>query len=84
VGEIKTVHELWALVRTAIRKALEEIGVDQPVEPIRPPDPAMGHLGFPVFSLARTLRRPPDDIARDVAARLPKGGLFQAVVPFKG
>lgn len=84
MGEIKTVHELWALVRTAIRKALEEIGVDQPVEPIRPPDPAMGHLGFPVFSLARTLRRPPDDIARDVAARLPKGGLFQAVVPFKG
>ncbi len=35
-----------------------------------PPDPALGDIAFPCFALARELRRAPDGIAADLAARL--------------
>lgn len=35
-----------------------------------PPDEALGHYALPCFSLARSLRRPPTQIAVDLASRL--------------
>ncbi|MFO1535338.1 MAG: arginine--tRNA ligase [Thermoplasmatota archaeon] len=39
-----------------------------------PPDPAMGDLGLPCFSLAKALRKAPNAIALDVASAVPPEG----------
>jgi arginyl-tRNA synthetase len=39
-----------------------------------PPDPAMGDLGLPCFSLAKALRKAPNAIALDVAGAVPQEG----------
>jgi arginyl-tRNA synthetase len=39
-----------------------------------PPDPAMGDLGLPCFSLAKALRKAPSAIALDVASAVPQEG----------
>lgn len=45
------------------------------------PDPAMGDVGFPCFALARTLRKGPPQIARELAETIPVGGVIAEVVP---
>lgn len=39
-----------------------------------PPDPAMGDLGLPCFTLAKALRKAPNAIAADLAAKVPVAG----------
>ncbi|HUR61713.1 MAG TPA: arginine--tRNA ligase [Candidatus Thermoplasmatota archaeon] len=39
-----------------------------------PPDPAMGDLGLPCFSLAKALRKAPNAIALDIASAVPQEG----------
>jgi len=75
-----TVAGLQQHVRDRASQALKELGVEQPVELMRPPDPKMGDLGFPCFAYARLLRKAPTLIAQDVAARLKPDGVIQEVV----
>ena len=61
-----------ALRREVARACAEDLGaaLDSPVIEI-PPDPRFGDLAIPAaFELARRLRRPPRDIARDLAGAL--------------
>lgn len=44
-----------------------------------PPQPELGDLALPCFRFARTLRRNPNEIAKEVADALSKSGQFQAV-----
>lgn len=75
-----TVAGLQQHVRDRASQALRELGVEQPVELMRPPDPKMGDLGFPCFAYARLLRKAPTLIAQDVAARLKPDAVIQEVV----
>jgi arginyl-tRNA synthetase len=72
------VRNLKAELRRAVEQALALLGVEEAVEvPVQPTPPDRpGDYGTPVaFALARVLRRPPADLARELAARvsLPPG-----------
>ncbi|MDR1745077.1 MAG: arginine--tRNA ligase [Planctomycetota bacterium] len=47
---------------------------------VRPPKPEMGDVGFPCFTLAKTLKKAPPAIAAELASRieLPPDGVFTA------
>jgi len=45
----------------------------------QPPEPAMGHLAFACFTLAKTLRKAPPAIAADLAPRFGEHKLFSKV-----
>lgn len=67
-------RDLKTELRRAVEQALALLGVEEPVDvPVQPTPPDRpGDYGTPVaFVLARTLRRPPADIARDLASRVP-------------
>ncbi len=54
---------------------------------VKPPQPAMGDVGFPCFALAKTLKKAPPAIAAELAGKieLPGGGVFssaRAVGPY--
>lgn len=54
---------------------------------VKPPQPGMGDIGFPCFSLAKELRAAPPKIAADLVGKitLPEGGVFsgaKAVGPY--
>ncbi len=54
---------------------------------VRPPKPDMGDIGFPCFSLAKTLKKAPPAIAAELAGKIecPEGGVFteaRAVGPY--
>lgn len=52
---------------------------------VAPPDPTMGDVAFPCFTLAKQLRQAPPAIARDLAARLalqPPLAAVEAVGPY--
>ncbi|MEZ5977286.1 MAG: arginine--tRNA ligase [Planctomycetota bacterium] len=44
-----------------------------------PPDPSKGDLAFPVFTLAKALRKAPPAIAADLATKVATGGAIQRV-----
>lgn len=46
---------------------------------VRPPKPEMGDLGFPCFSLAKTLRKPPPTLAQELAENIEKGEPFEEI-----
>lgn len=68
-----------------IEKALpEEAGLSE--EQVReiievPQDSKMGDYAFPCFRLAKTLRRSPQDIAKDLAGNISGGEIFDKVEP---
>ncbi|MCD8138351.1 MAG: arginine--tRNA ligase [Planctomycetaceae bacterium] len=54
---------------------------------VKPPQPEMGDVGFPCFSLAKQLKKAPPAIAAEIAAKMefPAGGIFieaKAVGPY--
>jgi arginyl-tRNA synthetase len=68
-------RQIW---REVIRRAYEEES-GQVLEPEAvvvetPPRPELGDLGFPMFPYARTFRRPPAEIAGQLAARIAQQG----------
>jgi len=89
--------EPWKLrIADALNALLKEAGItadsispDQVIAEI-PPDPAMGDIGFPMFSYAKTLRKGPPQIAQMVCARFAaqdadgaeKDGTFEALGPY--
>ncbi len=65
-----------------ISAALASLGIETPafVEVETPRDASMGDYSTPVgMVLARTLKRPPRQIAQSIADAIPKGGLFKDV-----
>ncbi len=78
------VHDAWTEIRTRVERAQRDIGVTDPVEAVKAPSEDLGHLGFPAFSFARQLRRNPNEIAGDLAARIGTGGILKSVTTAKG
>lgn len=69
-------------VGMALREALEGLGVEAPasVEIEVPREEALGDLSTPVaMGLARSLKRPPREIAEEIAGGIPEGGIFEKV-----
>ncbi len=78
------IHDIWNELRTVIAEALAAVGINEPVEMVEPPNPEMGHLGFPVMSFAKTLRKAPQLIANEVASHIPIESLVRKVLPVGG
>lgn len=78
------VHEAWKEIRDEVLRSQRETGVTEPVEAVKAPNEELGHLGFPAFSLARQLRRNPNDIAAELAGRIRTGGILRSVTTAKG
>jgi arginyl-tRNA synthetase len=83
-------REPWKIrIAGALSALLTEAGAEG-VDPARiiaeaPPDPAMGDIGFPMFSYAKALRKGPPQIAQAVCAQLAKqAGLAEAGVTANG
>ncbi len=71
---VQDVRDLKTELRRAVEQAVALLGVEEPVEVVLQPTPPdrPGDYGTPVaFTLARALRRPPAEIARDLVARVP-------------
>ncbi|MCD7895318.1 MAG: arginine--tRNA ligase [Planctomycetaceae bacterium] len=49
---------------------------------VKPPKPEMGDVGFPCFSLAKSLKKAPPAIAADIAGKIefPEGGVFSGAL----
>lgn len=62
----------------ALSKALAELGVATEPALDRPPE-GMGDLAFPCFPLAKTMRKAPNVIAQELAARIVPGGMVERV-----
>jgi arginyl-tRNA synthetase len=78
-----------AILRDELIAAARAVGASDPIEPVveRPRDPAFGDWTTNLaMALARRLRRPPHDIARDVIAHmdLPRAGVREASVAGAG
>lgn len=67
----------------AVSDALRAIGADSPVILDKAPS-GMGDLAFPCFPLARKLKRSPDAIAKDIAARIEARDLIDKVEAMGG
>ncbi|MDR2718815.1 MAG: arginine--tRNA ligase [Treponema sp.] len=86
--KIRIADALNALLKEAGITA-DGIGPGQVIAEI-PPEPAMGDIGFPMFSYAKLLRKGPPQIAQMVCARLAaqaadgaeKNGTFEALGPY--
>jgi arginyl-tRNA synthetase len=65
-----------------LKEAVERLGVKEPpyIEIEVPKEESMGDLSTPVaMALARTLKRPPRDIAKDIAGGVSGEGIFERV-----
>jgi len=67
----------------AISKALKELKVEAPLVIDKAPA-GMGDLAFPCFPLAKQLKKSPDAIAKDIAAKLTPQGMIEKVEPKGG
>jgi len=66
-----------ALLAPALGMPIEEVRAGL----VKPPKPEMGDLGFACFPLAKAWKKAPPVIAKEVAAKLAPGPLFDAVRP---
>ena len=73
-------------VRALLEKALSEMGIADPrVHLERPRDPSHGDLATNVaMTLAPTLKKPPREVAKEIAARIPLGQSGVAAVEVAG
>jgi arginyl-tRNA synthetase len=73
-------------VRALLEKALSEMGIAEPrIHLERPRDPSHGDLATNVaMTLAPTLGRPPREVAKEIAARIPVGQSGVAAVEIAG
>lgn len=81
---VERIHDIWSELKGIVTDALAAIGIHDAVELIEPPNPEMGHLGFPVMAFAKTLRKSPQLIAQDVASHIPIEGLVRKALPVAG
>ncbi len=78
------IHELWQRLGEKVANAQRAVGIDAPVEAVRPPSEEFGHLAFPAFSFARQLRRSPQQIAEEIVAQMEGDELIDRVEALKG
>ncbi|MER3460555.1 MAG: arginine--tRNA ligase [candidate division GAL15 bacterium] len=81
------VRDLKAELRQAVEQALALLGIQEPVEVVvqRTPPDRPEDYGSPVaFTLARTLRRPPPEIAQQLAAHIRRPPGVVGVEPVGG
>jgi arginyl-tRNA synthetase len=70
--------ELWKIkIAAALNEIMRSAGINENIDSSViiaeiPPDPAMGDIGFPMFSFSKILRKGPPQIAQMVAEKLPK------------
>jgi len=69
--------------REAVSKALKELKSDAPIVLDKAPA-GMGDIAFPCFPLAKQLRKSPDAIAKEIAAKLTPYGMIEKVEPKGG
>ena len=77
-------------ITSAINEIAREAGIDYSASVAEitaeiPPDPAMGDIGFPMFSFAKILRKGPPEIAKKVEEKTRKtneGGTAKAMGPY--
>lgn len=74
-----TISGIHNHLRGLVTRALADIGVAAEVELAPPPNPDMGHLGFPCFAFAKTLRKAPPRIAEEVAAAIAPDELVERI-----
>ncbi len=68
-----------------LAKLLEDMDVEQIYGMLeQPPSPEMGDLAFPCFKLSRIFRKPPADIARELANKIPISRYIERVEPVSG
>ncbi|MBM3200702.1 arginine--tRNA ligase, partial [Candidatus Woesearchaeota archaeon] len=62
-------------IRRLVKQAtgLEEVSLEVP------PDPKMGDFAFPCYMLSKTLKKNPTEIAKELAAKIPLGGVVGEV-----
>jgi arginyl-tRNA synthetase len=61
------------IARLLKKEVKQEINIE------KPPNPEMGDYAFPCFNLAKILRKSPHEIAKELAAKLPKTKLISEV-----
>lgn len=81
-----TISSLRTHLNERISDAFARLGLADPppLDLVRPPDPAMGDLGFPCFPLAKRLRKAPVKIAEELAALLEPDALVARASAEKG
>lgn len=71
-----------ATVGKIIKGEISELSLDEVKAMVEVPgDEAMGDYAFPCFKLAKTLKKAPPLIAKDIAKALEKNPVFEKVVP---
>ena len=66
--------------KEAISKALKELKAEAPVILDKAPS-GMGDIAFPCFPLAKQLKKSPDAIAKDIAAKMTPHGMIEKIEP---
>lgn len=80
----RTIHVLWRGLNDKVATAQRALGVAKPVEPVETPSEELGHLGFPVFSLAKQLRRDPVEVAEEIARSIAPDELISKATALNG
>ncbi|PJA45085.1 arginine--tRNA ligase [Candidatus Uhrbacteria bacterium CG_4_9_14_3_um_filter_50_9] len=65
-------------VLTELKQAVKGLSPTQ-ADLATPPDPSMGDIAFPCFALAKQMKQAPDEIAREIAAKIGSKGFIERV-----
>ncbi|MCC6749188.1 MAG: arginine--tRNA ligase [Deltaproteobacteria bacterium] len=74
-----TVDGILTHLKARVAEALRQLGAEAPVELAPPPQPELGDFGFPCFALAKSLRKAPPLIAKELAALIAPDALVAEV-----
>ncbi|MFO7154498.1 MAG: arginine--tRNA ligase [Caldicoprobacter oshimai] len=73
------------IIAQAIHKQLPELSRDQIYDMLEyPPNPEMGDIALPCFKLSKTLRKPPVQIAQELASNISDMEFIDKVEPVSG
>ncbi len=78
---VRSIAEIHAHLRAKARAAIAALGgeLKGELELVPPPRPELGDWGFPCFALAKSLRKAPPLIAKEIAARIEPDALVARV-----
>lgn len=64
-----------------LKNILKDLGIEQ-AEFSLPPKPEMGDLAFPVFAIAKEMKKNPAELAQELAQKIPAQGMIEKVQAF--
>lgn len=70
------------IIQNQIIDVLKNIGIESPVELSIPPKPEMGDLAFPVFAIAKEMKKNPAELAAELAEKIQPGGMLDKAQAF--